>query len=214
MRMHPTILFLPVVVTVLAACGTDGTAPEPAPTTVPAPAETSVPTEVSAPTETSVQVTSERTPSPASPTEHTTSALAGNGQCLDPTSAAVSSALDSLSDDGFTWGIENATDAPIGNCPTLMWLVVVGGNSAAAPEHVLFFAEDRYLGTGTSEAYAYTSVASATDTTVTVQYRWLAGDEPFCCPTGGPAEVTYEWDGSQIVMGQSLPQDMLNSYGP
>ncbi|ETT25601.1 conserved hypothetical protein [Rhodococcus aetherivorans] len=221
MRLHTTILAIGVAATaLLAACATTD---DPATPTTPAPA---IPSAAVAPTITAEPST--RIPGPL-PTRSTTepqapvavpveppreaSALEGKGLCLDPTSAPVASALASLSDDDFAWQVEDATDAVVGQCPALMWLVAVGGNSAAAPEHVLFFADGRYLGTGTSEAYAYTSVAAATDTSVTVEYRWLAGDEPFCCPAGGPAAVTYTWDGSQIVMEQPLPPEMLASYG-
>lgn len=209
MRLHPTALLIPVVATTfLAACGNDDTTAVPTTTSARETAElTGANTARPAP----APAESTATPAPVEPTREA-SALEGNGLCLDPGSAPVADALAGLSDDGFAWQVEDSTDAVVGYCPSLMWLVAVGGNSASSPEHLMFFADGSYLGTATSEPYAYTSVADASDDTVTAEYRWLAGDEPFCCPEGGPATVRYTWDGSQIVMLDPLPQEMLDSY--
>ncbi len=88
------------------------------------------------------------------------------------------------------------------------------GGTASSPSHVLFFHDDTYLGTATSDSYSYTRVVGAGGSTVSVQYRWLAPEDANCCPSGGPAVIDYTWDGSQVVMGQPLPQEMLDSYGP
>ncbi|MDO1486538.1 Uncharacterised protein [Rhodococcus rhodochrous] len=207
MRFRPTALLIPVVATtLLAACGNDDTTPAPTTTSANATAEpTGANTTRPAPAE------STAAPAPIEPTREA-SALEGEGLCLDPAAPPVADALAGLSDDGFAWQVEDSTDAVVGDCPSLMWLVAVGGNSASSPEHLLFFADGSYLGTATSEPYAYTSVVDASDDTVTAEYRWLAGDEPFCCPEGGPATVRYTWDGSQIVMLDPLPQEMLDSY--
>lgn len=207
MRISPTVLVPIAAAALLAACSTAEDVPG-TPTALPTATST---TAWSSPLPAPQQA---GTPSVTTPSaEPAQNPLEGDGLCLDPGSAPVADALATLGDGEFAWGVEAATDAPIGQCPSLLWLVAVGGNSAAAPEQLLFFADGRYLGTGTSEAYAYTSVAGATDTSVTAQYRWLTDDEPFCCPTGGPADITYTWDGSQIVMQQPLPQEMLDSYG-
>src|SRR5690606_38618624 len=162
---------------------------EPPDTVLPAPRpDTVMPTPRPAATETP------SSPVPAAPPV-ASDPLQGNGRCLDLDSAPVVEALAGRGDGMFAWGAEAATDAPIGQCPSLLWLVAVGGNSAAAPKHLMFFADGRYLGTGTSEPYAFTSVAGATDSSVTARYRWLTADEAFCCPQGGPADITYTWDG-------------------
>ncbi|BDB58875.1 MULTISPECIES: LppP/LprE family lipoprotein [Rhodococcus] len=209
MRFHPTALLIPVVATtLLAGCGNDDTTAVPTTTST---SETAPATGANTARPAPVPAESTEIPAPVEPTLEA-SALEGNGLCLDPASAPVADALAGLSDDGFAWQIEDSTDAVVGDCPSLMWLVAVGGNSASSPEHVLFFADGSYLGTATSEPYAYTSVVDASDGTVTAEYRWIAGDEPFCCPEGGPATVRYTWDGSQIVMLDPLPQEMLDSY--
>ncbi|MEE2034701.1 LppP/LprE family lipoprotein [Rhodococcus chondri] len=216
MRLHPTLLICATTAALLTACGTDDPATTATPAPPPASGEQSAATPtVVTPAPTPIRSTPQAQSPPAVPTDAPVASdpLQGNGRCLDLDSAPVAEALAGMGDGTFAWRAETATDAPIGQCPSLRWLVAVGGNSAAAPEHILFFADGRYLGTGTSEPYAFTSVAGSTDTTVTASYRWLTGDEPFCCPQGGPAEITYAWDGTQIVMQQPLPQEMLDSYG-
>jgi hypothetical protein len=137
----------------------------------------------------------------------TESNISGNGLCLDQDSAGARAALASLPGEG-SWAVEHASDAAIGSCPELLWLSAAGGNSAAAPIHILFFHDGKYLGTATSEPYAFASVASWTDDTVAVEYKWLVGDEAFCCPQGGPVTITYTWNGSNVVMNETLPKEV------
>lgn len=136
-------------------------------------------------------------------------------QCLDVDSRVVASALASLSPSpGGGWIAGQASDAPAGSCPALEYVLAqTPMGTASSPTQVLFFHDNTYLGTATSNAYAYTTVAGTTENSVSVNYRWLAPDDANCCPSGGPATITYTWDGSGVVMQQPLPRDMLDSYG-
>ncbi|NMN94818.1 LppP/LprE family lipoprotein [Antrihabitans stalactiti] len=168
------------------------------------PAPSSSPGDTSSQTEASTTVGAP-TPSsaPSRPTTNSGPQISGNGLCLDPTSTGVRNALASLNGD---WTIDNSSDAQGGACPDLLWLSASGGNSAAAPNHVLFFHDGKYLGTATSEPYPFTQVVEADDDTVGVEYKWLVGDEAFCCPEGGPVTITYTWNGSTVVMNEPLPK--------
>lgn len=139
------------------------------------------------------------------------------GPCLDPSSSVASDALASLGNttpNGDPWVAGASTDAA-GECPQLLWMMAeTPGGTASSPSQVLFFHDGAYLGTATSDFYAYTRVVGANDSTVSVQYRWLAPQDANCCPSGGPAVIDFTWDGMQVVMEQPLPQEMLDSYGP
>ncbi|MFD5174182.1 LppP/LprE family lipoprotein [Nocardia sp. NPDC058379] len=135
--------------------------------------------------------------------------ISGPGRCIDPQSTGVRNALARL--DG-TWVAQQASADLPGQCAQLLWVRAVGGNSAGAPIHVLFFHDGKWLGTATSEAYAFTSVVGYTDTTVTVEYKWLAGDEPFAAPQGGPVAIHYTWNGSNVVMSGPLPTEVTQPH--
>ncbi len=114
---------------------------------------------------------------------------------------------------GDPWVPGTGSDAAGENCPALLWATAeTPGGTVSSPTQVLFFHDGTYLGTATAESYAYTQVVGSTDDSVSVEYRWLGEQDANCCPSGGPAVVTYSWDGSRVVMEQPLPQEMLDSY--
>ncbi|MEU8901096.1 LppP/LprE family lipoprotein [Nocardia sp. NPDC048505] len=133
--------------------------------------------------------------------------ISGPGRCIDPASTGVQNALGRLGD---RWVASQASTDQPGKCGELLWVRAVGGNSAAAPVHVLFFGDGEWLGTATSDPYAFTSVVGASGNAVTVQYKWLVGDEPFAAPQGGPATITYTWNGSKLTMSQPLPPEVTH----
>ncbi len=67
----------------------------------------------------------------------------------------------------------------------LQWVQVTQqAATASTPGQVLFFDRNTPLGTPTPDPRPYLTVVPAGADTVTVQYQWLVGDEPNCCPTG------------------------------
>ncbi|WP_330230076.1 LppP/LprE family lipoprotein [Nocardia sp. NBC_00508] len=131
------------------------------------------------------------------------------GRCIDPTSAGVQSALAGLGDG---WVAEHASADRPGSCGQLLWVSAAGGMSAGAPIHVLFFHDGKYLGTATSEPYAFTYVAGSNGNSVTVEYKWLVADEPFAAPQGGPVAITYTWTGSRVTMSEPLPTEVTQPH--
>jgi hypothetical protein len=154
--------------------------------------------------------------SAASPVPQAASAAeVRSGRCLDLDSALVTDAFASLGDapGGDPWVPGTASDAAGGDCPALLWATAeTPMGTVSSPTQVLFFHDGAYLGTATAESYAYTRVVESTGDSVSVQYRWLGEQDANCCPSGGPAVITYSWDGSRVVMEQPLPQEMLDSY--
>ncbi|WP_336081123.1 LppP/LprE family lipoprotein [Nocardia sp. SSK8] len=135
--------------------------------------------------------------------------ISGPGRCIDPSSTGVRNAVAGLGDGWVT--TQAATDAP-GDCGQLLWARAVGGNSAGAPIHILFFHDGKYLGTATSEPYAFTSVSGSNGNSVSVDYKWLVADEPFAAPQGGPATITYTWTGSGVAMSDPLPSEVTQPH--
>ncbi|MEV4155905.1 LppP/LprE family lipoprotein [Nocardia salmonicida] len=128
--------------------------------------------------------------------------------CIDTSSDEVRDALASLSG---SWDIVQSSNNQ-NNCGELQWVRAIGGDSAGAPIHMLFFHDGKYVGTGTSDPYAFTTAVRSSSTDVTVEYRWLAGDESFDAPRGGPATITFSWTGSNVAMSGPLPSQVTQPH--
>lgn len=146
-------------------------------------------------------------------------ATAGKGRCVDLNSGVVNNAIKSLgpSVGGDPYIVDSATDAPVGSCPQLLWvLAATPRGTASSPYHVLFFNHAGYLGTATLKSTSYTSIVGSTDRTVQVRYRWLTGNDANCCPSGGPAIITYTLgsDGRKITPNPAIPDEVANPRAP
>lgn len=94
-------------------------------------------------------------------------------------------------------------------CASFTWVSATSERATAStPDHHLFFYDGVYLGTATAEPYSFSSVVDQTFDTVTVNYRWLVGDEAFAAPEGGPVAIRYRWNGSQVTMLDALPPEI------
>lgn len=70
------------------------------------------------------------------------------------------------------------------NC-RLHWVEVAPkGATASSMNQVLFFDRNTVLGTPTPDPRPYLTVLPSGPDAALVQYQWLVGDEPSCCPTG------------------------------
>ncbi|KZF10961.1 hypothetical protein A2J03_20355 [Rhodococcus sp. EPR-157] len=94
-------------------------------------------------------------------------------------------------------------------CASFTWVSATSERAtASSPDHHLFFDDGVYLGTATAEPYSFSSVVDQSFDTVTVNYRWLVGDEAFAAPEGGPVAIRYRWNGSQVTMLDALPPEI------
>jgi hypothetical protein len=101
-----------------------------------------------------------------------------------PTNSDIYKALTALPRlyDDTAW---MATDLGHTAAGGLTWVhAAIERGSTSSPEHVLFFAGQGFLGTATPEPHPFTQVVGTDDDTVTVQYRWLIGEEPNSTPAG------------------------------
>ncbi|MGA9872547.1 MAG: LppP/LprE family lipoprotein [Rhodococcus sp. (in: high G+C Gram-positive bacteria)] len=153
------------------------------------------------PLPTEVEVPAEPPPEYASP------GAAHPAVCLALRSPTVTDAVASLPQyfDGAAWVAYEMGE----KCASFTWVSATSvGATASTPDHHLFFADGVYLGTATAEPYSFSSVTGQTLDTVTVGYRWLVGDDPNANPSGGPALVRYQWNGSSVTMMDDLPPEV------
>ena len=87
------------------------------------------------------------------------------------------------------------------SCTDLSAIVVmIQGGTGSSPEQALMFHRGSYLGTGTSKAYAFTTLDSATSTDDTVVLHYKDGRN-VCTACPGPiTTVHYQWQGDHVVM--------------
>lgn len=191
----------------VTACQDDGSTKAPA-SSPPASATLAPPASIQPPA-------TQQSPTTTRPAGDTAPATAGNGKCVDPKSPVVTAALAKLGPGvgGENYTPESATDAPVGSCPSLLWvLAATPHGTASSPWHVLLFNHAGFLGTATKKATSYTQVTGSTDRTVQIQYRWLAGSDPSCCPSGGPVTITLTLgaDGHTVTPDRDFPKEVTD----
>lgn len=92
-------------------------------------------------------------------------------------------------------------------------LRVLLGKQVSGTIVAFFFVDDRYIGNDTSEPSAKVRVKRKSETQVTLAYSTYApGDEP-CCPTGGPIDVRFRWNGSALVPQDPIPPAQQRTPG-
>lgn len=61
---------------------------------------------------------------------------------------------------------------------------VIPQGSVSTPDHLLLFYRGGYVGTATEGPVPYTRVLAVDGDVVTVEYRWITGEEPLADPAG------------------------------
>ncbi|WP_157229184.1 LppP/LprE family lipoprotein [Nocardia brevicatena] len=109
---------------------------------------------------------------------------------------------------GGSWTIQGASEDPIAaGCSGVLSWMTVEWPGIHPGTHVLFFTGGKYLGTASTQPYAYTTVLGKTRDTVSVQYRWPEKSDPLCCPQGGPSVVTFTLSGTTVQANGQFPPD-------
>lgn len=148
---------------------------------------------------------------PAAPAAAAPPYGSGHGLCFDLNSRLAQQSLTKIGRDvnGGTWSPRGASNNPLRNGCGLDWMLVTGNGvgDATYQSRVLLFSGGRFLGTVDPKPYSYTSIAGYTKYSVTVRYRWLRGNDPFCCASGGPTTVTaFTAFGQVFRIGQFPPR--------
>ncbi|MCZ4517661.1 LppP/LprE family lipoprotein [Rhodococcus ruber] len=214
------LLLVTISAFALVACGnSDDPVAAPAaiaPSTVPSASVQSQATQPQAQAEASRPTVGAGDAEPSGPIDWNTEELPENNSipdaaapvtCLDVSSSSVSDAVDSLP---LVFADSPWVATRMGDpCASFTWVEALpSGATVSSPTHLLFFHDADYLGTATLEPYGFTSVAAQSADTITVNYRWpLAGDAN-ANPTGGPATIDYQWDGTQVTMIGTLPPEV------
>ncbi|WP_067812925.1 LppP/LprE family lipoprotein [Nocardia inohanensis] len=189
MKRFVGIIMAVAALTLATACQDDGTTQPPGTSTTSSSAGTGAPSSGGSSGESS----GAQQPPATAPAGDKAPATAGNGKCVDLNSAVVTAALGKLGANvgGEGFYADSGTDAAVGSCPALLWVLAgTPHGTASSPWHVLLFNHSGYLGTATKKSTSYTAVVGSSDRSVQVRYRWLAGQDSSCCPSGGPVVVT------------------------
>lgn len=110
-----------------------------------------------------------------------------NGLDVAVAQAAVSGLGSLWGDPDLTWAIGQQ-----GAAGEVAWvLAVIAQGSVSSPEHLLLFRNGAFVGTATPEPRPFTRVTDVAGDVVTVEYRWIVGEEPFAAPAGA-GTVRYE----------------------
>jgi len=110
---------------------------------------------------------------------------------------------------GWPWNHNPRSFGPSSNynpCTTLSAVIVtIEQGTGSSPQQALLFHNGTYLGTGTSKAYAFTSLnaAQTTDDTVAINYK---DGRNVCTACPGPiTTVRYQWQGDHVAMLDPAP---------
>ncbi|MFE2994824.1 LppP/LprE family lipoprotein [Nocardia sp. NPDC059246] len=131
----------------------------------------------------------------------------GHGLCLDINSDLAREAIARLSPPPVGgWKTGQAADDQISaGCAGVLSWMTVNSDTNHPYTHVLFFTNGTYLGTATPNPYMYTMVTGKTRTSLSLTYHWLNGNDPMCCPQGGPSVVTFTLTGTTVKADGQLP---------
>ena len=121
------------------------------------------------------------------------------------TGGAVGRAIATIANEGYT---VDPDERRIGG--TLSVFIAIATDSATAYVQRAFFfvgPELRYIGTDTSNPSRSIRVSSNTNDTIALEYQLYRADDANCCPTGGTAEVRYQWDGIRLTPLDTIPPE-------
>ena len=109
---------------------------------------------------------------------------------------------------GARWSTDPASfDGNFDPCATLSTAIVpIRGATGSSPEHALMFHQGHYLGTATSKAYGFTSLATAASTADTVALNYKTPGSCNACSDGTTTQVKFRWDRTRVVMIGNPPR--------
>ena len=81
------------------------------------------------------------------------------------------------------------------------------GSSDGYGQQAFFFVDGRYIGTDTKEPSATVSVASQSETEVTLAYPVYRRGDSLSSPSGGQAKVTFQLNNGKLVPLGSIPPE-------
>lgn len=190
-RTSKTALFLTgaAVVALLTGCSGGGDGGDATPTVTE--------TVTAAPTDTAATPSPTSTPTPT-PTPTPTCGPATGSEAA---AAAIAALPLPAGLEDFRWDAGNADYSGYDPCAALSWSVVtLDHGTAGTPFAILLFHQGRYLGTATSEQYAFEpAIERLADASIAVTYSYAKAGEPNAEPSGRTT-ATYIWnDGTERV---------------
>ena len=112
--------------------------------------------------------------------------------------------------EGAEWDAANADYTGYDPCAALSWSVVAPIDSTpSSPYAVLLFHDGSYLGTATTEQYAFSpEIERTSEETIAVTYRYAQGDDANADPSGR-TEAAFTWNetAQRVDMTGSTPPE-------
>lgn len=101
-----------------------------------------------------------------------------------------------------TWDTDPASfEGNFNPCATLSTAIItIQGATGSSPNQALMFHSGHYLGTATSKAYGFTSLAPKATTNDTVALNYKTPGSCNACSDGTVTQVEFHWDGTHVVM--------------
>lgn len=85
--------------------------------------------------------------------------------------------------------------------------LTINGATGSSPDQLLLFHRGVFQGTGIKCDVAFQDITGSTSNSVSVDYRYIVGDEPNASPQGS-APVRFVWNGSSVEMEGTLPDQV------
>lgn len=152
-------------------------------------------TVTAAPTDTAAAPTPTTTPTP------TPTPTCGPASGAEAAASGIAALPSPAGLEGTKWDAANADYSGYDACAALSWSVVSPEMATAgSPYAILLFHQGRYLGTATSEQYAFEpAVERLSDASITVTYTYAKANEANA-DASGRTTATYIWnDGTERV---------------
>jgi LppP/LprE lipoprotein len=84
-------------------------------------------------------------------------------------------------------------------------IIATSVGSADGGEQAYFFADGKYLGTGTADTSTGITASRLSGDLIVIRYALYNTGDPRCCPTGGTAPVRFYWTGAHLVALDPIP---------
>jgi hypothetical protein len=68
-----------------------------------------------------------------------------------------------------------------------------------------FFAGNTYIGMDAQTPSRSLTIVNRTKASITLRYALYTPGDPDCCPDGGHQDVTFEWNGYDLINDEPIP---------
>ena len=91
---------------------------------------------------------------------------------------------------------------------------ICAGSADGKCQSVFFFLNDTYLGADSDSPWYAILDPVAEGDGFRLEYGNYLPDDPLCCPSGEPYQITFTWDGSSLVSSGIPPSELQSNFDP